>query len=102
MLCHRLGLLPIYVNPTHFIFPPPKDSQNDKENDVSEEPMGDPKENIIFELNVSFIFDNNQDYALHYNNDLNLLNIEFNVLSFLELLQSKLFFPLRLIFVGKM
>ncbi|KAI1720793.1 RNA polymerase rpb3/RpoA insert domain-containing protein [Ditylenchus destructor] len=55
VLCHRLGLLPIYANPSHFLFPARRDltdEDREKSNDVEEEPPGDCKENIIFELHV--------------------------------------------------
>uniref|UniRef100_A0A915EM05 DNA-directed RNA polymerase RpoA/D/Rpb3-type domain-containing protein n=1 Tax=Ditylenchus dipsaci TaxID=166011 RepID=A0A915EM05_9BILA len=55
VLCHRLGLLPVYANPFHFNFPPYQDltdEEKDKSNDLDEEPLGDHKENIIFELHV--------------------------------------------------
>lgn len=59
VLCHRLGLLPIYAIPSHFSFPPINEYANDEDAltpDPTEEPVGDPNENLIFELHVSFFF----------------------------------------------
>lgn len=52
VLCHRLGLLPIFANPAHFEFPQPLPI-GEEPKDPAEEPKGDAKLNIIFELNVN-------------------------------------------------
>lgn len=44
--------MPIYANPAHFEFPQASRPGEDAP-DPTEEPKGDPKLNIIFELNVS-------------------------------------------------
>uniref|UniRef100_A0A1I8BVU2 RPOLD domain-containing protein n=1 Tax=Meloidogyne hapla TaxID=6305 RepID=A0A1I8BVU2_MELHA len=53
VLCHRLGLIPIYADPTKFAFPPPPDPSKQQQinTDVlDEEPAGDSKRNLIFNL----------------------------------------------------
>uniref|UniRef100_A0A8R1DYF5 DNA-directed RNA polymerases I and III subunit RPAC1 n=1 Tax=Caenorhabditis japonica TaxID=281687 RepID=A0A8R1DYF5_CAEJA len=54
VLCHRLGLLPICVDPRGFQFPKEKVvGINEKGVDCDEEPEGDPTRNLIFKVNVS-------------------------------------------------
>uniref|UniRef100_A0A914ZKL7 DNA-directed RNA polymerases I and III subunit RPAC1 n=2 Tax=Parascaris univalens TaxID=6257 RepID=A0A914ZKL7_PARUN len=54
VLCHRLGLLPIRADPRLFEMPLTKViGINETGVDVDEEPPGDPKRNLIFELKVS-------------------------------------------------
>ncbi|VDN53452.1 unnamed protein product, partial [Dracunculus medinensis] len=53
VLCHRLGLLPVNADPRMFDFPSEKSaSTNELGTDCDEEPAGDPKRNLIFEINV--------------------------------------------------
>ncbi|KHN87086.1 DNA-directed RNA polymerases I and III subunit RPAC1 [Toxocara canis] len=54
VLCHRLGLLPIRADPRLFEMPLTKViGINETGVDVDEEPAGDPKRNLIFELKVA-------------------------------------------------
>lgn len=54
VLCHRLGLLPLRVDPRNFQFPTEKViGINEKGVDCDEEPQGDPSRNLIFKINVS-------------------------------------------------
>uniref|UniRef100_A0A1I7T916 DNA-directed RNA polymerases I and III subunit RPAC1 n=1 Tax=Caenorhabditis tropicalis TaxID=1561998 RepID=A0A1I7T916_9PELO len=54
VLCHRLGLLPLHVDPRKFQFPTEKVfGINEKGVDCEEEPEGDPTRNLIFKINVS-------------------------------------------------
>ncbi|CCD68663.1 DNA-directed RNA polymerases I and III subunit RPAC1 [Caenorhabditis elegans] len=54
VLCHRLGLLPLRVDPRGFQFPKEKVvGINEKGVDCDEEPEGDPAKNLIFKINVS-------------------------------------------------
>uniref|UniRef100_A0A0N5A7V8 DNA-directed RNA polymerases I and III subunit RPAC1 n=1 Tax=Syphacia muris TaxID=451379 RepID=A0A0N5A7V8_9BILA len=54
VLCHRLGLLPIKADPREFEMPLTKVvGINESGVDCDEEPPGDPKRNVIFEINVS-------------------------------------------------
>ncbi len=53
VLCHRLGLLPICADPRVFDEPEEKDRVtgcNENGVDCDQEPEGDPKRNLIFEL----------------------------------------------------
>uniref|UniRef100_A0A914VE30 DNA-directed RNA polymerases I and III subunit RPAC1 n=1 Tax=Plectus sambesii TaxID=2011161 RepID=A0A914VE30_9BILA len=53
VLSHRLGLLPIRVDPRKFAFPLTKTiGINESGVDCDSEPPGDPKYNVIFELKV--------------------------------------------------
>lgn len=53
VLCHRLGLLPLRVDPRGFQFPKEKVvGINEKGVDCEEEPEGDPTRNLIFKINV--------------------------------------------------
>ncbi|EGT44218.1 hypothetical protein CAEBREN_24695 [Caenorhabditis brenneri] len=54
VLCHRLGLLPLRVDPRAFQFPTEKVvGINEKGVDCDEEPEGDPTRNLIFKINVA-------------------------------------------------
>ncbi|CAI5453710.1 unnamed protein product [Caenorhabditis angaria] len=54
VLCHRLGLLPLKVDPRQFQFPLTKTiGINEQGVDCDEEPEGDPKRNLIFKINVT-------------------------------------------------
>ncbi|CAO4377548.1 unnamed protein product [Caenorhabditis nigoni] len=54
VLCHRLGLLPLRVDPRGFQFPTEKVvGINEKGVDCDEEPSGDPARNLIFKINVT-------------------------------------------------
>ncbi|CAB3398118.1 unnamed protein product [Caenorhabditis bovis] len=54
VLCHRLGLLPLNVDPRKFCFPTTKVvGVNEEGVDCEEEPAGDPKRNLIFKINVT-------------------------------------------------
>ncbi|KAF1753604.1 hypothetical protein GCK72_020161 [Caenorhabditis remanei] len=54
VLCHRLGLLPLCVDPRGFQFPTEKVvGINEKGVDCDEEPAGDATRNLIFKINVS-------------------------------------------------
>ncbi|KAH7713108.1 Protein RPAC-40 [Aphelenchoides avenae] len=53
VLCHRLGLLPIYADPRKFALPDqPTQGVNEKGADCEEEPEGNPKQNLVFQLQV--------------------------------------------------
>uniref|UniRef100_A0A914CFK0 DNA-directed RNA polymerases I and III subunit RPAC1 n=1 Tax=Acrobeloides nanus TaxID=290746 RepID=A0A914CFK0_9BILA len=53
VLCHRLGLLPIYADPNKFKFPSkPFVPANEEGVDPDEEPAGNPEENLIFKVQV--------------------------------------------------
>lgn len=58
MLCHRIGLLPIYADPSKFERPETTtQGVNEKGTDCDEEPEGDPKQNLVFQLQVRVLFD---------------------------------------------
>ncbi|KAF7638466.1 RPOLD domain-containing protein [Meloidogyne graminicola] len=55
VLCHRLGLIPIYADPTKFAFPfsITTDGKQQINTDIlDEEPAGDAKRNLIFNLHA--------------------------------------------------
>ncbi|RCN32900.1 glycosyltransferase, group 2 family protein [Ancylostoma caninum] len=54
VLCHRLGLLPIKVDPRKFLMPTEKViGINEHGVDCDEEPQPDPTRNLVFNINVS-------------------------------------------------
>jgi DNA-directed RNA polymerase I and III subunit RPAC1 len=53
VLCHRLGLLPVYADARQFDFPDnPVTEPNAGNHEIFEEPEGNPKQNLIFEVNM--------------------------------------------------
>jgi len=53
VLCHRLGLLPVRADPRYFDWPSnPVIETNAGNQTITEEPAGDPKQELIFEVNM--------------------------------------------------
>ncbi|KAL3068103.1 hypothetical protein niasHT_038093 [Heterodera trifolii] len=56
VLCHRLGLIPIYADARQFTFPPPPNSSATQQinTDILEmEPSANPEQNLVFAINVT-------------------------------------------------
>jgi hypothetical protein len=54
VLCHRIGLIPIFADPRLFVFPSLKFKPIVESDEVETEPEGDPNEHLIFNYHVSF------------------------------------------------